>query len=442
MERKPDIADATWIVRKLVEAGHTTYLVGGFVRDMVRGADPGDFDVATGAHPDEVRKLFPHTVPVGVSFGVVLVLVNGVPYEVATFRSDLGYSDGRHPDEVRFSGPREDSLRRDFTINGMFFDPIAGRVIDYVGGQEDIERRVVRTIGDPEDRFAEDKLRLLRAVRFAAKLDFDIEPETSEAVARHAAEIKEVSAERIREELSKILTGPRPRKGIELASELGLLEHILPEVEQMKDVAQPEQFHPEGDVWIHTMIALDHMPPEPEIELAMAVLLHDIGKPQTLTREDRIRFNGHADVGADTADAIMRRLRFSKKQQDLVVELVRRHHKFMDVRNMRQATLKRFLRAERFDLHLELHRIDCLASHGKLDNWKFCREKLDQFGARDEEALHPTPLVTGKDLIEMGLEPGPEFGRILKELEDAQLEGNVTTREEAIEFVRSAAGLK
>ena len=436
MEHKPNIEDAAWIVRKLTEAGHTAYLVGGCVRDMARGEEPEDFDVASSATPDEVMKLFRRAIPVGVNFGVVLVLVKGVPYEVATFRTDMGYSDGRRPDAVKFGGPKEDVMRRDFTINGMFYDPLEDRVIDYVEGRKDVEKRLIRTIGDPEDRFAEDRLRLLRAVRFAAKLGFDVEPQTGAAVSGHAADIAMVSAERVREELTKILTGPRPRKGIELAAQFGLLGHILPEVVAMKGVEQPEQFHPEGDVWTHTMLTLDQAPADPGVELAMAALLHDVGKPPTFKQADRIRFNEHAEVGAKIADKIMRRLRYSKKQQDLVVELVRQHQKFMEVQNMRRSTLKRFLRAERFDLHLELHRMDCGASHGKLDNYEFCRAKLEQFETEESEALHPPRLITGKDLIGMGLEPGPEFGRILKELEDAQLDGRIKTQEEAVELVR------
>jgi len=442
MKSIPNIEDACGIIAKLADAGYTSYLVGGFVRDKVRGVPPEDYDIATAARPEDIQKLFKQTIPVGVSFGVVLVVVNGLPYEVATFRSDIGYSDGRHPDSVRFSGPKEDVLRRDFTINGMFYDPGTDCVIDYVGGKEDIEKRLIRTIGDPEERFAEDKLRLLRAPRFAAKLDYKIEPQTANAIRKHAAEITGVSAERIREEISKILIGPHPRRGIELAGDFGLLKHILPEIETMKGVPQPAEFHPEGNVWEHTMLAFDHLPASPEIELAMAALLHDVGKPLTFKEEDRIRFNGHAEIGAELTEKIMRRLRFSKNQQDLVVDLVRQHHKFMEVQNMRPSTLKRFLRTERFDLHLELHRIDCIASHGNLENYEFCRARIEEFSKQAENALHPVLLLSGDDLIEMGLKPGPEFGRILKELEDAQLEGSVVTREDAISLVRRTAGLK
>lgn len=439
-----DEQNAVRIIETLRRGGHTAYLVGGYVRDKTRGEPPGDFDIATNAEPDRVRELFPNTIPVGASFGVVLVIMDGVPYEVATFRSDVGYSDGRHPDAVKFSGPQEDARRRDFTINGMFYDPINDEVIDYVGGRGDIENRVIRAIGDPEARFGEDKLRMLRAVRFAAKLDFEIDPETVEAIKKHSGEIVGVSHERIRDELGKILTDHNPRRGMELASDLGLLRHVLPEVEKMKGVAQPQEFHPEGDVWTHTMLALDIMDkeyPHPPVELAMAVLLHDVGKPPTYVEKERIRFDRHSSVGAEMAEKIMRRLRFSKNQQELVTRLVRDHQRFMQVRDMRTSTLKKFLRRENFELHLKLHRIDCLASHGKLDNYEFVLEKLEQFGSAGEEQLRPPRLIDGNDLIEMGLEPGPQFGEILGKLEDAQLEGAITTRDEAIEFVRRVAGL-
>jgi len=440
----PEEQNAFRIIKKLREAGHTAYLVGGYVRDKVRGKPPQDFDIATDAAPDRVRKLFPRTIPVGVSFGVVLVVMDGTPYEVATFRSDATYSDGRHPDAVVYSGPEEDARRRDFTINGMFYDPVDDEVIDYVGGRRDIENRLVRAIGDPEARFAEDKLRMLRAVRFAAKLDFEIEPRTAEAIKKHAGEIVGVSYERMRDELGKILTDHNPRRGMELAWGLGLLRHILPEVEEMRGVRQPPEFHPEGDVWTHTMLALDIMEkecPDPPVELAMAVLLHDVGKPRTYEEKERIRFDRHASVGAEMTEKIMRRLRFSKRQQEMVTELVRDHQRFMQVKDMRTSTLKKFLRRENFDLHLKLHRIDCLASHGKLDNHEFVLEKLKEFESAGEEGLRPPRLLDGNDLIEMGLEPGPQFGEILGELEDAQLEGAITTREEAIEFVRRAKGL-
>lgn len=427
--------EAYRIVETLAAAGHCAYLVGGFVRDLVRGEPSHDYDIATSATPEEVKALFPHTAGVGVSFGVVLVIVEGVPYEVATFRTDIGYSDGRRPDEVRFTTPEEDAKRRDFTINGMFYDPLNDRLIDYVGGRRDIERKIIRTIGNPDDRFNEDKLRILRAARFAAKLGYEIDPDTASAIKKHAKDILIVSSERIREEIVKILVCTRPRIGMELASELGLLIHILPEIENMKAVGQPPEFHPEGDVWTHTMLCLDNLPPSPEIELAAAALLHDVGKPDTFMVKERIRFDGHAEIGAEIADKILRRLRFSKKQQDLVVELVRNHLKFMNVQDMRTSTLKRFLRMERFDLHLELHRIDCAASHARLDNWEFCRGKLDEF-AKHSEPLRPPRLIGGADLIEMGLRPGPEFSVILKEIEDAQLEKRIVSREDAVAFVK------
>lgn len=436
MTLKTNREDALEIVRRLGKAGHTAFWVGGCVRDMLRDVLPGDYDIATTATPDQVRKLFRNTVAVGESFGVILVVKKRIPYEVATFRIEDSYSDGRRPDNVRFSTPEEDAKRRDFTVNGMYYDPIEERVIDYVGGQADLKAGIIRAIGDPEARFAEDKLRLMRAARFAALLGFDIEENTRLAITKHAKDIAVVSAERIRDELIKILAGPRPRRGIELLSEQGIIFEILPEIEKMKGVQQPPEFHPEGDVWTHTMLMLDNMAQRPEPELAMAALLHDVGKPPTFTVAERIRFDRHTSVGADMAAAIMRRLRFSRREQDLVEILVREHLKFMEAQNMRMSTLKRFMRQERFDLHLELHRLDCLASHGDLDNYNFVKGKLKEFEASEkEEALRPKPLITGNDLIAMGLEPGPRFKEILEAAEDAQLEGRITDHEGAIRFV-------
>lgn len=433
---KPNKKDALEIVKRLQDKGYIAYWVGGCVRDMLRGVEPEDYDVVTNATPEEVKKLFRKTVAVGESFGVVLVVMHKVPYEVATFRKDDTYSDGRRPDKVFYSTPQEDALRRDFTVNGMFYDPVANKLYDYVGGQEDLKAGVIRTIGEPKARFSEDKLRLMRAARFASLLGFKIEEATARTIKQLAGDITVVSAERIRVELVKILTGPRPRMGIELLSEHGILKHILPEVEAMRGVPQPPEFHPEGDVWIHTMLMLEKMKPSPEVELAMAVLLHDVGKPLTYSEAERIRFDGHAQVGAETALNIMRRLRFSKREQDLVESLVREHLKFMEVKKMRTSTLKRFMRIDRFDLHLELHRLDCLASHGNLDNYNFVKSKMAEFEALEkEEALRPPPLITGHDLIRLGLKPGPKFKEILEAVEDAQLENIVINRKEALKFV-------
>lgn len=428
--------DALEIVRRLKKAGHTAYWVGGCVRDMLRGMEPEDYDIATTARPEQVRRLFRNTVAVGESFGVILVIKRRTPFEVAAFRVDDSYSDGRRPDNVRFCSPEEDAKRRDFTVNGMYYDPIEERVIDYVGGQADLKAGIIRAIGDPEARFGEDKLRLMRAARFAALLGFEVEERTRLAIAKHAGEIALVSAERIRDEIVKILSGPRPRMGIELLSGYGLLGVVLPEVEAMKGVRQPPQFHPEGDVWTHTMILLDNLPEQRESELAMAALLHDVGKPPTYAEAERIRFDGHTTVGAEMAAAIMRRLRFSRKQQDLVESLVREHLKFMEASNMRMSTLKRFMRLDRFDLHLEIHRLDCIASHGDLDNYHYVKNKLKEFDeAEKEQALRPRPIITGNDLIAMRLTPGPLFKEILEAVEDAQLEGRISSREDAIRFV-------
>lgn len=435
---KPNRKDALEIVKRLQDKGYIAYWVGGCVRDMLRGVEPEDYDVVTSATPEEVKKLFRKTVAVGESFGVVLVVMHKVPYEVATFRKDDTYSDGRRPDKVFYSTPQEDALRRDFTVNGMFYDPVANKLYDYVGGQEDLKAGVIRTIGEPKARFSEDKLRLMRAARFASLLGFKIEEDTARTIKKLAGDITVVSAERIRVELVKILTGPRPRMGMELLSEHGILKHILPEVEAMRGVSQPPEFHPEGDVWTHTMLMLEKMKPYPEVELALAVLLHDVGKPLTYSESERIRFDGHAQVGAETALNIMRRLRFSKREQDLVESLVKEHLKFMEVRKMRTSTLKRFMRIDRFDLHLELHRLDCLASHGNLDNYNFVKAKMAEFEALEkEEALRPPPLITGHDLIRLGLKPGPKFKEILEAVEDAQLENIVTNRKEALKFVNN-----
>lgn len=433
---KPNRQDALEIVKRLQRNGYIAYWVGGCVRDMLRGVEPEDYDVVTDATPEDVKMIFPRTVAVGESFGVVLVVMHRTPYEVATFRRDDTYSDGRRPDKIYYSTPEEDAQRRDFTVNGMFYDPIASKVYDYVGGQEDLKAGIIRTIGAPHARFSEDKLRLMRAARFAALLGFEIEENTSRTIKELAHEISVVSAERIRIELVKILTGPRPRMGIELLSEHGILKYILPEVEAMKGVLQPPEFHPEGDVWSHTMLMLEKMEKSPKVELAMAVLLHDVGKPTTYSESERIRFDGHAQRGAKVAADIMRRLRFSKREVDLVESLVKEHLKFIEVKKMRISTLKRFMRLERFDLHLELHRLDCLASHGNLDNYNFVRSKIAEFEAlREEEALRPSPLITGHDLIRLGLEPGPKFKEILEAVEDAQLENIITNRKEALKFV-------
>jgi poly(A) polymerase len=430
--------NAIAIVDRLRRHGHQALLVGGCVRDLLLGIKPKDYDVATSAEPPAIMALFRRTIPVGARFGVVIVRMGGRNYEVATFREDEGYSDGRHPDGVRFTTARADARRRDFTINGMFYDPVAERVIDYVGGRRDLERGVIRAIGDPDRRFGEDKLRMLRAVRFAARFGYRLEARTAAAIARHAAEISQVSPERIRDELILLLTCPRPADGLRLLERHGLLPAVLPEIAAMRGVPQPPEFHPEGDTLDHTTLMLELMSRGRKwpVELALAVLLHDVGKPRTFEVLDRIRFNNHPVVGAEMAGEILSRLRFPRDTIGLVSDLVRDHLKFIDVERMRPATLKRFLRQERFDLHLELHRLDCLGSHGDLSAWRFCRRRLRELGRR-KEALRPPRLISGDDLIALGLAPGPEFKRILAAVEDAQLEGAIKTREEALALVRS-----
>ena len=429
---------AIQIVRELRQRGFQSYLVGGCVRDLLLGLEPADYDVATDATPQQVMSIFPKTFAVGEQFGVVLVPVprEGKSIEVATFRSDLGYSDGRHPDEVRFTrDPNEDVQRRDFTINGLLLDPLDhDRVLDFVGGQNDIQAGLLRTIGEPERRFQEDKLRMLRAVRFAARFEYRIDAATMSAIQRLAPKIHEVSRERVRDELLKMLTEGHARRAFELLDESGLLSEVLPEVAKMKGVAQPPQFHPEGDVWIHTLMLLQQLSAHSRVTLALGALLHDVGKPPTFrVAPDRIRFDGHADVGARMTEEICHRLRLSNVESEKTMDLVADHMRFAEVKHMRESTLKRFLRSPNFDELLELHRIDCLASHGDLSLYDFCRERL----AAPEEEIRPQPLVTGDDLISAGYAPGPRFKEILAAAEDAQLEGRVRSKQEALELLRA-----
>jgi poly(A) polymerase len=422
------------IAQTLLAAGHQAFLVGGCVRDLLLGRTPKDFDVATGAPPGRIRELFPLCDEVGAHFGVCLVRGNGAHVEVATFRSDFAYSDGRRPDRVSFeTDPRQDALRRDFTVNALLLDPSTEQILDFVGGRADLDARLIRAIGDPEQRFREDHLRLMRAVRFAARLGFTIEPETFAAIQRNAKLIRTVSAERVRDELVRILTEGGARRGFELLDSTGLLNEILPEVAAMKGVEQPPEFHPEGDVWVHTLLMLDALE-NPSPTLAMGVLLHDVGKPPTFRVAERIRFDGHVEAGVDLARGILTRLRFSNEQAEQIEALIAQHMKFKDAPRMRESTLKRFLRLPAFDEHLELHRVDCLSSHGQLDNYELVRKKREELGA---EQLRPAPLLTGHDLIAEGFTPGPLFGEILSAVEDGQLEGSLRTREEALDFVRA-----
>jgi poly(A) polymerase len=440
---------ATEIVRTLRQNGHQAYLVGGCVRDLLLGREPADYDVATDATPDEVMRIFPRTWAVGAQFGVVLVPaedqkqvlrsaqddnVSGV-VEVATFRSDGLYTDGRHPDQVTYTrDPKEDVQRRDFTINGLLLDPVNNEVLDYVGGRADLKAGIIRTIGKPERRFAEDKLRMLRAVRFAARFGYQIDPATFEAVCALRSQIHQVSRERVRDELVKMLTEGHARRAFELLDQSGLLKEVLPEVDRMHGVEQPPQFHPEGDVWVHTLLLLEGLPEKASRTLAMGGLLHDVGKPPTFrVAPDRIRFDGHVEVGVKMAERICHRLRFSKHDTEQIALLVANHMRFADLKEMKPSTLKRFFRLPRFEEHLELHRLDCLASHRDLSLYDFAREKLAETPA---EQIRPQPLLTGDDLIAMGYTPGPQFKQILAAVEDAQLEGRLEDRGQALAFVR------
>ena len=437
---------AVGIVDKLRQRGYSAYLAGGCVRDLLLSREPADYDVATSATPDQVMSLFPRTYAVGAQFGVVLVpghisdaageLSSGsYNVEVATFRSDGEYSDGRHPDQVQFSPEaRLDVQRRDFTINGLLLDPVSGEVLDYVGGRQDLASGIIRAIGEPRLRFSEDKLRLLRAVRFAARFGYTIEPKTFAAMRELAPQIHLVSQERIRDEILKMLTEGRARLAFELLDEAGLLEPVLPEVKRMQGVQQPPQFHPEGDVWIHTLMLLEGLPAGVSRTLALGALLHDVGKPPTFRiAPDRIRFDEHAEVGTLMTAEICRRFRMSNAETDEVCALVANHMRFADVKRMKDSTFKRFVRLPHFSEHLELHRLDCLASHRDLELYNFTREKLREL---PPEQIRPRPLITGDDLIAAGYTPGPQFKELLASVEDAQLEGTISSLEEAMQLVK------
>jgi len=462
---------ALGIVGKLRAAGYEAYLAGGCVRDLLLGREPKDYDVATSATPEVVLELFPRTFAVGAHFGVVLVATCGTcgaatcggadtsqegqseeskgekPTEVATFRSDGAYSDGRHPDAVRYTrSAEEDVRRRDFTINGLLLDPLRGAefwksaegirsaVIDYVGGMADLDAGVVRAIGRAEERFEEDRLRMLRAVRFAARFGFEIEAGTARAMRGLAGRIQAVSRERVRDELTKMLTEGRARRAFELLEETGLLAEVLPEVALMKGVEQPPQFHPEGDVWTHTLLLLGQLEAGCALTLAWGALLHDVGKPPTFRLgPDRIRFDGHVDVGVAMGAEICRRFRFSNEETRQIVALIENHMRFMDAGRMKASTLKRFFRLPGFDEHLALHRMDCLAGSGNLEHWEFVRER---WLAMPEETVRPRPLITGRELIAAGYKPGAGFKEMLRAVEDAQLEGTIATADEALRLVR------
>ena len=440
------------IVLTLREHGHEAYLVGGCVRDLLLGREPADYDVATSATPNDVANIFYESYAVGAQFGVMLIPVpknlasgsaNSV-VEVSTFRADIGYTDGRHPDQVRFClKPTEDVKRRDFTINGMMLDvtpkgrlpdPILSGLLDFVGGRKDLEAKIVRTIGDPEQRFAEDKLRMLRAVRFAARFGFEIEQGTLGAIRKLSPGLERVSAERVRDELTKMLTEGQARRAFELLDQTGLLHEVLPEIEAMKGIEQPPQFHPEGDVFVHTLLLLEKLPHPCEPTLAWGALLHDVGKPPTFrVAPDRIRFDGHVEIGVAMARAICRRLRFSNDQTEQILALVENHMRFADVQKMKESTFKRFVRIPDFEEHLELHRLDCLSSHTDLTLYDFTRRKMNEMPS---EVMRPRPLITGETLIASGYKPGPRFKEILSSVEDGQLEGRLQTDIEALEFVK------
>jgi poly(A) polymerase len=428
---------ADYICRTLRAAGHQAYLVGGCVRDILLEREPIDYDVSTNATPERVQELFPRTVAVGAQFGVILVTGDAAQVEVATFRSDIGYSDSRHPDHVVFAkSAEEDVQRRDFTINALLLDPATNEVLDFVGGRDDLRAGIIRAIGDPEQRFREDKLRMVRAVRFAARFRYSIEAATFAAIQKLAPDVLLVSAERLRDELTRILTEGAARTGFELLDETRLLPQLLPEISKMKGVQQPPQFHPEGDVWIHTLLMIEALPPNCPTALAWGVLLHDVGKPSTFTPPSgpngRIRFDEHAEVGTAMAEEICRRLRFSNDDTAQIAALVANHMRFKDAPQMKTSTLKRFVRLDRFDQHLELHRLDCVSSHRMLDNYNYVRRFLSE---TPPEQVRPPRLLTGDDLQAMGFDPGPLYREILDALEEAQLSGKLHSSEEARQFV-------
>ena len=444
-------ADAVKIIKRLRRAGFKAYFAGGAVRDMLMGKRPKDYDIATSARPERVSRLFPGSIMVGASFGVVMVRAGGRTFQVATFRREVGASDGRHPDRVIYTDDeREDVRRRDFTINGMFYDPVSDEVIDYVGGKADLEKKIIRAIGDPERRFAEDHLRMLRAVRFAHTLGFSIDPDTRKAIQNHAADLAKISVERIENEFSRTLVESlRPGDALRELVDLGLMEHIIPEVLPMIGQEQPPEFHPEGDVFEHTALMLNLMafqPAHPQEKafqpaslgfkksLAYTVLLHDVGKPDTaFMGEDRLRFHGHETKSAEMAEEILRRLKLPVKEIKQIVTAVRGHMRFKDVMKMNRSTLRKLMGADTFDLELELHRIDCEGSHGLLDNYDFLLKKAEEMAS---EPVLPERWIGGRDLIELGVESGPRIGELLKQAYDAQLEGRFENRETLLDWLR------
>ena len=430
---------ALHIIQRLREAGHEAYLAGGCVRDRLLGRPPKDYDIATGATPQTVQAVFPDTVPIGSKFGSVIVVVDGDPFEVTTFRCDGPYSDGRHPVHIRYGTLEEDVRRRDFTINAMMQDPVDDRVIDLVDGREDLRRGLIRAIGDPHERFAEDRLRMVRAVRLACSLDFAIDGPTLRAIQGHAEAVTQVAWERIGAEITRTLMEGGARRGIELLDETGLLDVILPEIAAMKGCEQTPDYHPEGDVFVHTLTLLQHLD-GPSETLAYGCLLHDVAKPRCREPSgERVTFYGHPELGAEMATDILRRLKRSRATAERVAWLVRYHLRHTQAPKMRLSTLKRFLAEDGIDELLELCRIDALSSNGDLGYYEFCRQKLAELG---EEEVSPEPLLRGRDLIQLGYAPGPSFSAILGAVEEAQLEGVLRTREQAVAWVRETYPLE
>lgn len=424
----------------LIRSGFEALFAGGCVRDLLLGRDPSDYDVATDATPDKVTELFPESIAVGAQFGVIVVPRDGLKVEVATFRSDVSYSDGRRPDAVIYTrSAGEDVQRRDFTINGLLMRHDTSEILDFVGGRDDLKAGIIRAIGNADKRIEEDKLRMLRGVRFAARFGFEIEPETFHSIRKHAASIHQVSAERARDELTKMLTEGAAGKAFRLLDETGLLEMVLPEIAAMKGVEQPPEYHPEGDVWVHTSMMLDGIPPGSSATLAWGVLFHDLGKPPTfrsaLETGDRIRFDGHVEVGVRMGAEVCRRLKMSNDDTDQILSLIANHMKFKDTAQMRTSTLKKFVRTRNFGEHMALHRLDCLSSHRNLETFEFVREFISR---TPPEEVRPPRLLTGDDLLYMGFRPGPKFREVLQAIEDAQLEGAIQTREDALRLAEEA----
>lgn len=427
---------AKFVVNELELNGHAAFIVGGAVRDLYMGIEPSEFDISTSATPKEIENIFKKTKPVGQSFGVILVIIDNLFFEVATFREDMNYIDGRHPEEVKYTkDPKIDIKRRDFTVNGLMLNPNTFEIVDFCRGCEDIDSKILRTIGNPAERFSEDHLRILRAIRFSNKYDLKIDKETEKQIIKMSEKILNVSIERVREEFVKIITNKNPGRGVKILSDYGILKYIIPEIEELKGVDQPVEFHPEGDVFVHTCLVLDKLIDDVPVDptLALGALLHDIGKPKTYTKTDRVRFNRHEYVGAAMSERICKNLKFSNKQISDIKSLVSEHMKFGNIKNMKKSTFKRFISIDNFDLHLKLHKADCLASHGDLSLLQFTMEKIEELKS---EPIKPSPIINGDDLISLGLKPGPKFKKILSEAFDEQLEGNILNWEEGISFVK------